>query len=196
MGTRPCERRAVRLAAGALFAVQTTFIAAAGVTAAPARGPVPAPVSAAASGVPMRLAAPASRPRRVRPVWLGHSQAARRAQRAGLGLYSSGGCTDRWIRQCTSLEAIRTRTLRGAIRLKRRSGCPVTLTGGTEIGHVVGRYSHGNGYKLDVAPNACVDRHITRTQPFRGVRSDGALLYGSPESLYARTPSHWDILFR
>ncbi|WP_449064009.1 hypothetical protein [Planomonospora algeriensis] len=132
----------------------------------------------------------------MRSVWLNHTQAARRLQRAGLGLYSSGGCTDRRLRQCTSLEAIRTRTLRGAIRLKRRSGCPLTLTGGTEIGHVVGRYSHGNGYKLDVAPNACVDRHITRTQPFRGVRSDGALLYGSPESLYARTPSHWDILFR
>ncbi|MFC4057118.1 hypothetical protein ACFOWE_02365 [Planomonospora corallina] len=211
MGTRPTRNRAVRLAAGALLAVQTAMLFASSTdttdTTAPAgRTPLAAPdryapPAAGRLGPALRIAnGPADhradrRSRRNRPVWLTHAQAVRRLERNGLDLYSSGRCADRANRRCTSLEAVRTETLRGVIRLKRRSGCPVTLTGGTETGHTPGRYSHGNGYKLDVEPNACLDRHIRRTQPFRGVRSDGALLYGSEEELYARTPSHWDIVF-
>ncbi|GAA3132630.1 hypothetical protein GCM10010466_24040 [Planomonospora alba] len=224
MGTRPTRHRAVRLAAGALLAVHTTTLFSPATGAAPAAGAPPAatpagnaaPAAGAPPAAPASDAPPAARVplaavarrmpadprsegrttlRRERPVWLTHTQAIRRLGRAGLGLYSSGGCSDRANRRCTSLEAIRTETLRGVIRLKRRSGCPVILTGGTETGHTPGRYSHANGYKLDVEPNACLDRYIRRTEPFRGLRSDGALLYGTAQALYARTPSHWDIVF-
>ncbi|GAA3443090.1 hypothetical protein [Planomonospora venezuelensis] len=127
---------------------------------------------------------------------LSHSQAVRLLQRAGLGWVSSGGCADRGNRRCTSFEKVRAATLRKVIRLKRRSGCPVVLTGGTETGHEHGRYSHGTGYKVDVAPNPCIDRYITGRYPADGLRDDGARLYRSARALYARTPSHWDILFR
>ncbi|GAA4580318.1 hypothetical protein GCM10023194_08350 [Planotetraspora phitsanulokensis] len=123
---------------------------------------------------------------------------------AGLGWKSSGHCVDADRRTCTSLEDIRYGTLMQAIDLKYASGCPITVTGGTEKGHAGGRFSHGHGFKVDIAHNACVDSYITRTYRFWKVRGDGADLFRPPPmpgsrpalDVYADEPTHWDILFR
>ncbi|GAA3081173.1 hypothetical protein [Streptosporangium carneum] len=134
--------------------------------------------------------------RRVPTVRLGHLQATQRLRQAGLGWKSSGGCVNRNVRVCTSLEAVRTATVTKVIDLKRRSGCPVVITGGTEVGHAPGPYSHHEGYKLDIKPNRCISGYIKREYPYQRTRGDGAPLYGDSETVYAREPDHWDILFR
>ncbi|WP_344049529.1 hypothetical protein [Planotetraspora silvatica] len=122
---------------------------------------------------------------------------------AGLGWKSSGHCVDADRRTCTSLDDIRYGTLMQAIDLKRSSGCPIIVTGGTEKGHAGGYFSHRNGFKVDIAHNACVDSYITKTYRFWKVRGDGADLYRPPPApgppsdpdVYADEPTHWDILF-
>ncbi|GII84840.1 hypothetical protein Ssi03_28300 [Sphaerisporangium siamense] len=129
---------------------------------------------------------------------LGHAQAARRLRHAGLRWRSSGHCASRHRRSCTSLDTVRLGTLWGVVDLKRRSGCPIVVTGGTEIGHAHGPRSHGQGYKLDIEHNKCVDRYI-RTKQRGEVRGDGAGTYSErrPQgrTMYANEPSHWDITF-
>ncbi|MEV0388598.1 hypothetical protein [Nonomuraea sp. NPDC050643] len=116
---------------------------------------------------------------------------------AGLKTKSTGNCTSKHMHHCTSLDSVRTRTVAKAIELKRVSGCPIMVTGGTERGHAPGHFSHGNGYKLDISHNACIDRHIMKNHDKAGVRSDGAALYKSPSgTTFADESDHWDILFR
>ncbi|MFG1948431.1 hypothetical protein [Nonomuraea sp. NPDC048826] len=130
-------------------------------------------------------------------VTLSHRHAARRLKEAGLRWTSSGRCADRRVRHCTSLDSVRTATVQRVVALKKRSGCPVTVTGGTETGHAPGRYSHGSGHKLDIGHNKCIDRHIKKIADPAGVRGDGARLYRSPSgTVYADEGDHWDILFR
>ncbi|MDA0633383.1 hypothetical protein OUY22_08130 [Nonomuraea sp. MCN248] len=130
-------------------------------------------------------------------VTLSHGHATRWLKEAGLRLTSSGGCTNRHVRHCTSLDAVRTATVQRVVTLKRRSGCPVTITGGTETGHAPGAYSHGSGHKLDIGHNACIDRYIKKIADPAGTRGDGARLYRSPSgTVYADEGDHWDILFR
>ncbi|WP_147268816.1 hypothetical protein [Sphaerisporangium album] len=131
-------------------------------------------------------------------VRLQHPQAARRLRHAGLGWRSSGHCANRHRRSCTSLDAVRLGTLWGVVNLKRRSGCPVVVTGGTEVGHANGAHSHGAGYKLDIEHNKCINRFIRKMH--RGqVRGDGADIFYErrPQgyTIYANEPSHWDIMF-
>ncbi|ETK35112.1 hypothetical protein MPTA5024_15875 [Microbispora sp. ATCC PTA-5024] len=122
---------------------------------------------------------------------------------AGVRVRSSGGCDDRRRPRCTSLATIRYGTVMRVVDLKRASGCDITITGGTEVGHSGGRYSHGAGYKVDIAHNRCVDAYIRRTFPLWKVRGDGARLHrptGDPDvpvgaEVYADEPTHWDILF-
>ncbi|WP_344922799.1 hypothetical protein [Streptosporangium oxazolinicum] len=133
------------------------------------------------------------------PTRLQQTDAKRLLREAGLTWFSSGKCANRKGPTCTSLEAVRSTTVSSAIELKRRSGCPLVVTGGTEVGHAPGPYSHHEGYKLDIRPNACVNRYITKNYPPQGVRGDGARLYGQSATsgpLFAREANHWDILFR
>ncbi|MFG1853572.1 hypothetical protein [Actinomadura geliboluensis] len=114
----------------------------------------------------------------------------------GIRWRSTGGCSDRTVRTCTSFEGVRWGTVKGLIRFARSSGCKITVTGGTEHGHASGTYSHANGYKLDISPTRCVDAAIKR-HPYAGRRGDGARLYRSPDgTLFAREKDHWDITFR
>ncbi|MEV7966013.1 hypothetical protein AB0O34_08510 [Sphaerisporangium sp. NPDC088356] len=133
-----------------------------------------------------------------RAVRLQHPQAARRLHHAGLRWRSSGHCANRHRHSCTSLSAVRLGTLWGLVNLKRRSGCPVVMTGGTEVGHARGAHSHGQGYKIDIEHNKCVDRFI-RNRRMGRVRGDGARLFYErrPQgyTVYANEPSHWDIMF-
>jgi hypothetical protein len=100
------------------------------------------------------------------------------------------------VGHCTSLQAVRAATVDEVIALKQRSQCPIVITGGTEVGHAPGPYSHHAGYKLDIKPNKCINDYIKKQHPPQGVRGDGARLYGDPlGTLYARESNHWDILF-
>ncbi|SNR38945.1 hypothetical protein [Actinomadura mexicana] len=115
---------------------------------------------------------------------------------SGIGWRSTGRCSDRTVRTCTSFEGIRWGTIRSLIEFAESSGCEVTVTGGTEHGHAGGTYSHANGYKIDIATGSCVDEAVRR-YPFTGVRGDGARLHRSPEGVvFAREKDHWDITIR
>ncbi|MFG1708271.1 hypothetical protein ACFLIM_34195 [Nonomuraea sp. M3C6] len=130
-------------------------------------------------------------------VQMSHAIATGWLKSAGLRTKSTGHCTSRHMHHCTSLDSVRTGTIARVIELKRDSGCPIMVTGGTEEGHAPGHFSHGNGYKLDITHNACIDRHITKNQDKAGVRSDGAPLYRSKAgTTFADESDHWDILFR
>ncbi|WP_433435923.1 hypothetical protein [Nonomuraea sp. CA-141351] len=128
---------------------------------------------------------------------MSHITAAGWLKGVGVKTKSSGNCTSKQVHHCTSLDSVRTGTIAGIIELKRESGCPIMVTGGTEAGHAPGVYSHGNGYKLDIAHNGCIDQHITKNHEKAGVRSDGARLYRADSgTVFADERDHWDILFR
>jgi hypothetical protein len=134
---------------------------------------------------------------------MSHTDALRHLLDAGLRIKSSGHCADKHRPQCTSLQSIRYGTLMRVIGLSRDSGCAVTVTGGTETGHSRGPYSHGRGYKVDIAHEPCVDGYIRSTFPYWKTRGDGVRLYrptSDPDipvgpDVYADEPTHWDILF-
>jgi hypothetical protein len=130
-------------------------------------------------------------------VRLSHATANGWLKSAGLRTQSTGNCVSKHMHHCTSLDKVRTGTVAKAIELKRESGCPIMVTGGTERGHAPGQFSHGNGYKLDISHNACIDRHIQKHSDKAGVRSDGARIYKSSSgTTFFDESDHWDILFR
>lgn len=124
------------------------------------------------------------------------SQASSQLGAVGITRVSTGGCTDRSVSTCTSYEQINQTTVDGIKTFKAISGCAITITGGTEVGHSSGTYSHYNGYKVDVRPTTCVSDYITSRYTYSGTRSDGAALYTAPSgNVYAREGSHWDITY-
>jgi hypothetical protein len=134
---------------------------------------------------------------RTAAVHMSHATAHGWLESAGLRTRSTGNCTSKHMHHCTSLDRVRTGTIAKVIQLKRESGCPIMVTGGTERGHASGHFSHGNGYKLDISHNACIDRHITKNHHKAGVRSDGARIYKSDSgTTFFDESNHWDILFR
>ncbi|MFE7311851.1 MULTISPECIES: hypothetical protein [unclassified Streptomyces] len=153
--------------------------------------------SALATGVlavtaPLAAAAPAK-----------YTQAAAEQQfrKAGVTWTSSGRCSNRNNRNCTSFDRINRTTVAGVIAFKKASKCAVTLTAGTETGHGSGTYSHWNGYKVDMHVAPCVDKYITGHFRYTGRRhGDNAKLYKSPAgNTYAyevsRRGTHWDITY-
>ena len=115
----------------------------------------------------------------------------------GIRLRSTGHCSNRYRPNCTSLEGIRRASIAELITFKRRSHCRIIVSGGTERGHAHGRFSHWNGYKIDVLPNRCINRFITKRYRHIGGRGDGAALYRSRSgAIYANEGSHWDLLYR
>ncbi|MEV4256763.1 hypothetical protein AB0J52_26660 [Spirillospora sp. NPDC049652] len=108
---------------------------------------------------------------------------------------SSGHCSDRANPLCTSFDGMLHGSLDDLFEFGRLSGCPLTISGGTERGHARGRLSHGTGHKIDVMPTACLDDFIPRNFRHMGVRGDNAELYRSlAGDVFAREASHWDIL--
>ncbi|MFE9967131.1 peptidoglycan-binding protein [Streptomyces sp. NPDC005525] len=106
----------------------------------------------------------------------------------------------------TSLEGVRARTIQGVIALKKASGCPITITGGTESGHSAGPRSHANGYKLDLRTRdegACVTNWIKNTQRKGKPRGNDLRWHGSLNGISLEyvyeTPKrggvHWDVTF-
>ncbi|GAA0515959.1 hypothetical protein [Deinococcus depolymerans] len=127
---------------------------------------------------------------------LSDATARSRVTAAGIPVVSSGNCSVRSNASCTSLEQIYSGTIDGIITLKQASGCAVNITGGTEVGHASGTYSHYNGYKVDTSITTCVSNYITANFTYIGVRGDGAPQYRSAAgNIYARESNHWDILY-
>jgi len=130
------------------------------------------------------------------PAKLSQSDAAARIRAAGISVYSSGGCTTRSKSNCTSFDQINSSTISGIITFHSASSCAITITGGTEVGHAAGTYSHYNGYKVDVSRTTCVTDYIHKNFAYQGPRSDGAPLYKSAAgNIYADEGSHWDITY-
>lgn len=115
----------------------------------------------------------------------------------GIKRHSTMKCTDRSKKGCTSYEGMRQGTVNGITAFRRASGCKLTVSGGTEVGHAKMRFSHGNGWKIDIMPNKCVDSYVHRTMRKVGERSDGSEMFRPrPGQLYAdENGSHWDIFF-
>ena len=127
---------------------------------------------------------------------LSQAQAASLIRAAGIGVSSSGGCTNRYNSTCTSFDQINDTTVNGIITLKRASGCGMTITGGTETGHASGTYSHWNGFKVDISFSTCIGNYIVNNFTYQGKRGDGAPLYKSAAgNLYAKESNHWDITY-
>ncbi|MBC2868344.1 hypothetical protein H1R13_26285 [Streptomyces mexicanus] len=128
-----------------------------------------------------------------------YSQAAAEKQlkRAGVTWVSSGRCSNRYNKRCTSFDQINKSTVAGVIDFKKASKCAVTLTAGTEKGHASGTYSHWNGYKVDIKLTSCVNAYITHKFRYVGERKgDHAKQYKSPAgNIYAREGSHWDVTY-
>ncbi|MGG5257100.1 hypothetical protein [Phycicoccus avicenniae] len=115
---------------------------------------------------------------------------------AGITWSSSGGCTTRSNSTCTSFDGIRQATIDGAKTLKSASGCSLNITGGTEVGHASGTYSHYNGYKLDFSRTTCLTSWITGTYTYIGLRGDGARQYKAASgNVYADEGNHWDVTY-
>ena len=127
---------------------------------------------------------------------LSQSSAASQLSNAGITWSSSGGCTTRSNSTCTSFEQINQSTVSGAITLKNASGCAINITGGTEVGHASGTYSHYNGYKIDISDYTCISNYIKNNFTYIGLRGDGYPQYQSGAgNIYADEGNHWDILF-
>lgn len=128
---------------------------------------------------------------------LTHAQATSRLTSSHITWSSSGGCSDRNNPTCTSFEQVNLATIQGAQTLKSASGCALNITGGTEVGHASGTFSHFNGYKLDYGLNSCINGYITGNFAFIGLRSDGAKQYKSGSgNIYAlENGTHWDVTY-
>ncbi len=115
---------------------------------------------------------------------------------AGITWTSSGGCTTRSNPSCTSFEGIRQTSIDGARTLRSASGCALTITGGTEVGHAGGTYSHYNGYKIDFSRTTCLTSWVHNTYTYIGQRSDGAAQYRAASgNVYADEGNHWDVTY-
>ncbi|WP_149826981.1 peptidoglycan-binding domain-containing protein [Streptomyces tailanensis] len=133
---------------------------------------------------------------------LSDAQAMARLKAAGITRKSSGNCIDRYRKNCTSLQGIRVGTVNGVIALKKKSGCKIVITGGTEVGHASGTYSHWNGYKVDVPRTSCVTNYIHKHSKKHHKRKDGAWVWrvtsgGKTVIDYAdeNWANHWDITY-
>jgi hypothetical protein len=124
------------------------------------------------------------------------SAAAKKLSHAHVTWSSSGHCTSKGNPHCTSFSGIRADTVSGVVTLKKSSKCKINITGGTETGHQPGTYSHGNGYKVDIAHNSCVDHYIKKNFSYIGLRGDGYPQWRSSSgNVYCDEGSHWDITF-
>ncbi|GAB3660909.1 hypothetical protein GCM10027589_22850 [Actinocorallia lasiicapitis] len=115
----------------------------------------------------------------------------------GMKRSSTGNCTNRQRRDCTSYEGMRRGTVEGIVAFKKASKCKITVSGGTERGHATMRFSHGNGYKIDIMPTKCLEKYITKNMRKVSTRSDGSPMYrDEPGRLFANEhDTHWDIFF-
>lgn len=127
---------------------------------------------------------------------LSQSAAASQLSAAGVTHSSSGNCTTRSNSTCTSYEQINQSTVTGLVTLKNASKCAINVTGGTEVGHASGTYSHYNGYKADVAKNSCIDSYVKNSFTRIADRGDGYPQWKAASgNIYCDEGNHWDITY-
>ena len=127
---------------------------------------------------------------------LTQAQAESMFRAAGITWSSSGGCTTRSNSTCTSFSELNQATAQGAVTLKHASGCAINITGGTEVGHASGTYSHYNGYKLDFGKNTCLTNYVHNSFSYIGLRGDGYPQWKAASgNIYADEGTHWDALY-
>ncbi|SEO69871.1 hypothetical protein [Actinacidiphila rubida] len=127
---------------------------------------------------------------------LTQAQAESMFRAAGITWSSSGGCTNRNNSTCTSFDGLNQATAQGAVTLKHASGCAINITGGTEVGHASGTYSHYNGYKLDMSKYTCLNNYVHNVFAYAGLRGDGYPMWDSAAgNVYTDEGSHWDVLY-
>ncbi|MGW4277114.1 hypothetical protein ACWEGQ_33310 [Streptomyces seoulensis] len=125
---------------------------------------------------------------------MSQSAAASKLSAAGITWSSSGHCTTRSNSTCTSFDQINSGTVDAMVTLKRASGCAINITGGTEVGHASGTYSHYNGYKVDTSHNSCLDSYVKNSFTYIGLRGDGYPQWQAASgNLYCDEGNHWDI---
>lgn len=125
-----------------------------------------------------------------------HSQATAIFSAAGITWSSSGNCSDWNNPTCTSFTNINSSTVYGVRTLRQASGCAIRITGGTEVGHASGTYSHRNGYKVDVAVATCVNNYVHNNFTRIADRGDGAQQWRAASgNIYANEGNHWDITY-
>lgn len=128
---------------------------------------------------------------------LTQAQAEARLIPNGITASSSGGCTTKSNPTCTSYSGILSGTVDGVITLKKASGVSsLVITGGTEVGHASGTYSHGNGYKVDVRHSTTLDNYIHSAFTKIANRGDGYPQWRAASgNIYCDEGSHWDITY-
>ncbi|MFD6419328.1 hypothetical protein [Streptomyces sp. NPDC060194] len=127
---------------------------------------------------------------------ISHATATQMFSSRGITWSSSGNCSDWNVSTCTSFTNLNLESAQGAQTLKSASGCALNITGGTEVGHASGTYSHRNGYKLDYSKYTCLNNYIKNTFTYIGVRGDGAGQWRSGSgNIYAEEGNHWDVLY-
>jgi len=103
---------------------------------------------------------------------------------------------NRNVSTCTSYEQINQSTVSGIKTYRSVSGCAVNITGGTEVGHASGTYSHYNGYKVDISRSTCNDNYIRGHYAYIGLRGDGYPMYQAASgNVYTNEGNHWDIVY-
>ncbi|GAA2981682.1 hypothetical protein [Actinokineospora diospyrosa] len=171
---RVLARAAAVLAATATSVLLVTGTA--GATTAPEHDPVFTPAAGTASALVTKLT---------------HSQASTRLRSSGITWSSSGNCSDRSKPNCTSFDQVNLTTIQGAQTLKSATGCALNVTGGTEVGHASGTYSHYNGYKLDFALSSCLTNYIKGTFTAIG----GNQWRSGSGNIYYLESNHWDVTY-
>ncbi|MDP2669319.1 MAG: hypothetical protein Q8P07_05865 [bacterium] len=108
---------------------------------------------------------------------------------------STGNCSDKTKSNCTSLDGMQQSTINEMIAFKNAcTGCAMTITGGTEVGHEAGACSHSNGCKFDMGKNTKVDSYITTHYTPIVPPSFGTSQYRAPDGyIYTNEGNHWDV---
>jgi hypothetical protein len=122
---------------------------------------------------------------------LTHAEATARLRSSNITWSSSGNCSNRYNSTCTSFAQVNLATIKGAQTLKSASGCALNITGGTEVGHASGTYSHWNGYKLDYSLYTCISNYIQRNFTYIG----GSKWRSGSGNIYFRESNHWDVTY-
>lgn len=122
-------------------------------------------------------------------------------QAAGVSINHPTACNpyniDGVTYSCTNVGGMLPATVRQVINIKNScGGCSVMVNGGSEAGHASsGQYSHGNGYKVDLALDSNLNTFLQKL-PLTGQRggdSSGLIHEDQCKNQYVQESNHWDI---
>merc|ERR1712179_70799 len=126
---------------------------------------------------------------------LTHSAAKRILDGASIPIYSSGGCSNRNLPYCTSLETIRCKCITDLVWFKEQSDAPSLSLEELRLDTLAALNPTGTVIKY-ISLSSCVDSYIQDRFTYIGIRGDGARMYrDSRRNIYAKEGNHWDILY-